>query len=715
MTWPFQNPDLPLAQRSADLVARLTLDEKISQLLHDAPAIPRLGIPAYNWWNEALHGVARAGIATVFPQAIGMAAAWDDVLLHRVACAISDEGRAKHHAAVRRGERGPNQGLTFWSPNINIFRDPRWGRGQETYGEDPYLTARLGVAFVHGLQGRGLQGCSLQGDDPRYLKSVATPKHYAVHSGPEADRHHFDARVTPRDLWETYLPAFEACVVEAQAASVMGAYNRVNGEAACAGQTLLGDILRDRWQFDGYVVSDCGGIDDIYRHHRLVATAAEAAALALEAGCDLNCGETYTALHAAVAQGLISEATIERSLERLIEARLRLGMFDPPERVPYAQIGEAVIASAENRALCLEITRASLVLLRNEGGLLPLSTLPRTIAVIGPNADNPQALLGNYHGTPAQSTTPLAGIRARCGAAARVLHTPGCDLIADDRSGFDAAVALAQSADLVIFVGGLDQSLEGEEGEQSAREGWGDVGGGDRPHLELPAVQTALLRALHATGTPIVLVLLNGSPLALGWEAAHIPAIVEAWYPGQEGGRALAELLCGDFSPSGRLPVTFYQSADQLPPFDSYDMAGRTYRFFDGPVRWPFGHGLGYTTFSYSDFEQVVAGDGDGAGGVTVSADVCNTGFRAGYELVQLYLTCHHPDCRAPIRQLEGFRRLWLEPGERQRVPFTLHPRQLRLYNDAGERVVIPTAITASIGGGQPLPGTPCVSAPLRS
>lgn len=702
--FPFQNPDLPVAERAADLVGRLTLEEAIAQLQHAAPAVERLAIPAYNWWNEALHGVARAGIATVFPQAIGLAAMWDAPFLQRIATAVSDEARAKHHEAVRRGERGVNQGLTFWSPNINIFRDPRWGRGQETYGEDPHLTARLGVAYVQGLQG----------DDPRYLKTVATPKHFAVHSGPEEGRHSFDAQVGLRDLWQTYLPAFEACVVEGRAQSVMGAYNRVNGEPACASPTLLGRILRERWGFDGYVVSDCGAIDDIYREHRVAPSAAAAAALAVRMGCDLNCGETYAALTDAVRWGLIDESTIRRSAERLFAARLRLGMFDPPARVPYAQIPYQVNDSAEHRALALEAARASLVLLKNADDFLPLPRFPRTVAVIGPNADDPQVLLGNYHGTPSHPVTPLQGIRDKVGAAGRVLYARGCDLIDAARRGFDEALTLARSADVVIFVGGLGQSLEGEEGEQVAREGWDAVGGGDRPHIELPAVQTALLQALHAVGTPVVLVLLNGSALAVNWADAHLPAILEAWYPGQAGGTAIADVLFGDVSPSGRLPVTFYRSADDLPPFTDYAMAGRTYRFFDGPVLYPFGHGLSYTRFAYANLRfSAVALRPDQP--LTVSAEVTNVGARAGAEVAQLYLTQINRIYPAPIRQLEGFQRLFLRPGETRTVSFTLAPQQLALHNALGQRVVPPDVVSISVGGGQPLPGAAFVQGSIAA
>ncbi len=692
-SFPFQNPDLPVSARVDDLVSRLTLEEKVSQMMSSAPAIARLGIPEYDWWNECLHGVGRAGIATVFPQAIGLAAMWDVPLMHRIAVAISDEARAKHHEALRNGDRGRYKGLTFWTPNINIFRDPRWGRGQETYGEDPYLTARLGVAFVRGLQG----------EDPRYLKLVATPKHYAVHSGPEHARHEFDARVSARDLWDTYLPAFEACVREGRAVSVMGAYNRTNGEPCCASPTLLEEILRKRWGFDGYVVSDCGAIRDIYHGHKVVATAEEAAALAVRHGCDLNCGVTYSALVKAVEKGLITEAEIDRSVRRLFTARMRLGMFDPPERVPYAQIPYSVNDCAEHRALALQAARESIVLLKNEGNLLPLAGNLRAVAVIGPNADAELVLLGNYNGTPSSAVTPLQGIRARAGARTEVRYAPGCEVAGTSTAGFAEAIQAARSADVAILVLGLDQAQEGEEGQREGVAGGGSSQG-DRVGLGLPGVQEELLRAVHATGTPVVLVLLNGSPIALGWAAEHVPAIVEAWYPGEEGGTAIAEVLWGDYSPAGRLPITFYRSDADLPPFTDYAMAGRTYRYFQGQPLFPFGFGLSYTTFAYTGLrvspEQIAPGES-----VTVTAEVRNTGPRAGDEVVQLYLRALEPGGPAPLRALAGFARLHLEAGEARTVSFTLSPQQMARVDEGGERVLDPGAYEVSVGGGQPGPG----------
>ncbi len=817
----------------------MTLAEKVAQLGFDAPAIERLGIPAYNWWNECLHGLARAGVATVFSQAIGLAATWNPDLLHQVAVAISDEARAKHHQARRRGIHLQYSGLTFWSPNVNIFRDPRWGRGQETYGEDPFLTARLGVAFVRGLQG----------DDPAYLKVAATPKHFAVHSGPESSRHFFDASAGERDLRETYLPAFEACVREGQAASVMGAYNRVNGQPCCASPTLLEEILRGEWGFDGYVVSDCGAILDIYAHHQVVDTAARAAALAVQNGCDLECGTVYPALLQAVEQELISPEAIDRSVERLFAARFRLGMFDPPEQVPYAQIPYEVVQvpyaqipyevvdSPRHRALALQAARETLVLLKNEGKLLPLPGNLRAIAVIGPNADSPDVLLGNYNGTPATTTTPLAGIRQKALPSTRVYYAPGCtlaegvvplqpipaaclrpagggraglmahyyvntelegepalaridrlvdfawkdtspltgrwgdpfsarwtgslippqsgtyrlgvyghsgyrlyldgEILVEDGSihhpvlasaevqleagrlyrlclehvscGLDPQVQLlwapplpdlaaqalevAGRADAIVAVMGLSPRLEGEE-LPIKLEGFA---GGDRTDIALPEPQERLLQQLAALGKPLVLVLLNGSALAVSWAAEHVPAIVEAWYPGQAGGEALAEVLFGEYNPGGRLPVTFYHSLDDLPPFEDYRMEGRTYRFFDGQPLFPFGYGLSYTEFRLENL-RIAPVDVPLGGQATVSVDVTNIGDRSGDEVVQLYVRHAGAAAPSPIQELKGFSRTTLQPGERRTVSLVLKAGQLGMYDEGGQYVVQPGSVEVLVG-----------------
>ena len=684
-TW--LNPDLPCAERARDLISAMTLEEKVSQMVHDAFAIPRLGIPAYNWWNECLHGVGRAGLATVFPQAIGLAATFNADLMFQVATAISDEARAKHHA-TRATDGGSLWyfGLTYWTPNINIFRDPRWGRGQETYGECPYLTARLGVAFVRGLQG----------DDPHYLKLVATPKHYAVHSGPEAERHGFNAVVSQRDLRETYLPHFQATVQEGGAWSIMTAYNRTNGEACSASPTLLQEILRDEWGFAGYVVSDCGAIDDVFQHHHVAASAEEAAALSVLAGCDLNCGCTYGSLLGAVEQGLITEAAIDVSLQRLFEARLKLGMFDPPERVPYAQLPLTVVDSPEHRALARQAARESIVLLKNDG-LLPLGEQTRRLAVIGPNADDVPVLLGNYNGTPSEAVTPLQGLLKRAGeAGVEVVCARGCDLVGEDRSGFAEALRVAGEADTIVAVMGLSPRLEGEEGDSDLNKS------GDRTYIDLPPIQEALLRELLALGKPVVLVLLSGSALAVNLAAADAAAILATWYGGEEAGTALAEVLFGDCSPAGRLPVTFYQSLDQLTPFSDYSMANRTYRFFRGEPLYPFGHGLSYTQFSYTGLAltraEVAAGEP-----VELSVTVTNAGQRAGDEVVQVYLADVAASVPVPQRQLAAVERVTLAAGESRRLAFALAPEQMVCYTDAGEPMIEAGEFRLSVGGGQPL------------
>jgi beta-glucosidase len=815
-------------------------------MVNNAPAIPRLDVPAYEWWNEALHGVARAGAATVFPQAIGLAATFDPALLQEIATVISDEARAKHHEFAARGLRGRYQGLTFWSPNINIFRDPRWGRGQETYGEDPYLTSVMGVAFVRGLQG----------DDPVYRKVDATAKHFAVHSGPEADRHTFDVHPDERDFYETYLPAFEALVQDGPAAAAMGAYNRVYGESASASEMLLQDILRTRWRFDGYVVSDCDSIEDIWRNHELVETPEQAAALGVRNGGDLNCGTTYHALTAAVEQGLITEAEIDVALQRLMLARFRLGMFDPPERVRWAEIPYSVNQSPEHDQLAHRAAQASMVLLKNDG-LLPLSADIGTVAVIGPTADEVMSLLGNYYGTPRAPVTILQGIRRVAGPETRVLYSRGADLVegrqepraapviesahlrpspesterglrgeyfrgrelgseavmtrvdpqiafrwdrgapTDDlvargelpaekglagdgfsirwtgqllppepgryevhigandgfrlyldgnlvaeywdvtsrtrntsvpldleagraydlrleyfEDGYDAEVRLAwrlpgakppfeealeaaQKADVVVFVGGLTGDVEGEEMDVS----YPGFAGGDRTDLRLPSSQRKLLEALAETGKPVVLVLTAGSAMAVDWAQENLPAILMAWYPGQRGGDAVADMLFGRANPAGRLPMTFYRESEVLPAFEDYSMEDRTYRYFTGSPLYPFGHGLSYTGFEYLDLEtertQTAAHES-----LQVSLTVKNTGERAGDEVVQLYLRPVDSSRMRAQKELRGIKRVTLEPGESEDVSFELLPsRDLRYYDvDRGAYAVDPGSYELQIG-----------------
>ena len=686
----FHDVALPLDERVNDLVSRLTLEEKASQMRDAAPAIPRLGIPAYQWWNECLHGVARAGRATVLPQSIGMAATFNAELIHDAATMISDEARAKHHAALRIGNRGIYFGLTYWTPNINIFRDPRWGRGQETYGEDPFLTARMGVAFVRGLQG----------DDSRCLKLVATPKHFAVHSGPEALRHEFDAVISPRDLRETYLPAFEACVREGKAASIMGAYNRTNGEPCCASPTLIGEILRGEWGFDGYFVSDCGALEDLYKHHKVVATEAEAAALAAENGCDLCCEwcapGVFRALPEAVRQGLVSEAVVDNAVRRLFTARFRLGMFDPDDRNPYAHISPDIVGGKAHRALARRVARESLVLLQNENALLPLRKDLRSLAVIGPSAQSTSVLLGNYFGHPTHAVTLWEGIVGAVSAGAQLQYALGCPAWGDDRSGFEKALALAREADVVIAALGYTPDMEGEEGDVANSDG-----GGDRLNIGLPSIQQELLVRLQETGKPIVLVLTGGSPIDLRWAADHVPAILLAWYPGQEGGNAVADALFGDYNPAGRLPVTFVRSLDQLPPFENYNMAGRTYRFSTEDPLYPFGYGLSYTRFAYDSLtpsRSVIGPNED----VTVTVDVTNAGPREGDEVVQLYVRDVEASVPVPRLQLAGFRRVSLAPGETQTVTFSLTPAQWSAYNDDGRPFIEAGEFQISVGGGQP-------------
>lgn len=690
----YQNTTQPPEVRAADLVARLTLDEKISQMQHAAPAIDRLGIPEYNWWNECLHGVGRAGTATIFSQAIGLAATWNTDLLAEVVTAIGDEGRAKHHEAARGGNRSQYYGLTFWTPNINIFRDPRWGRGQETYGEDPYLTARFGVTFVKYLQG----------DDPKYLKAAACAKHYAVHSGPENGRHYFNAVASPRDLWDTYLPAFEALVTEAKVEAVMGAYNRTNGEPCCASPTLLEEILRQRWGFQGHVVSDCWAIDDIFKHHRVVETAEEAVALAVNAGCDLECGCAYGALVGAVEQGLIDEPTIDRAVTRLMTTRFRLGLFDPDEAVPYAAIPYSVNDSAEHAALALRTARESMVLLKNEAGFLPLPKTLKRVAVIGPNADDLHVLLGNYNGTPSNPVTPLAGIRAKL-PDAEVVYARGSSVWGSHTEGYDEALRAARDAEVIIYAGGLSQAIEGEEGQHESVPD-DEKSMGDRVDIVLPPLQQNLLEQLHQLGKPVVLVLINGGAVSVPWANAHLPAILEAWYPGQAAGTAIADVLFGDYNPGGRLPVTVYRSLDDLPGFHDYDMTNRTYRYFTGEPLYPFGYGLSYTDFAYRNLRLSRETLADGQT-LAVTVDVQNVGQRAGDEVAQLYLRHLNASIPAPRHSLQGFQRLALQPGETRRVTFTLESRQFSLVSAAGERVLEPGEVQIFVGGGQPSDETP--------
>ncbi|MGD8781238.1 MAG: glycoside hydrolase family 3 C-terminal domain-containing protein [Ignavibacteria bacterium] len=818
---PYKNTDLSIEERVNDLVSRMTLEEKISQMGHNSPAIERLDIPEYNWWNEALHGVARNGIATVFPQAIGLAATWDTDLMYRVATIISDEARAKYNQALSRNKRGIYQGIALWSPNVNIFRDPRWGRGMETYGEDPYLTGELGVQFIKGLQG----------SHPKYLKTIATPKHIAVHSGPEQFRHGFNAFADNYDLRETYLAQFKKCIIEGKAYSVMCAYNRFRGDACCGSNLLLQQILRDEWGFKGMIVSDCWAVPDIYNFHKIVDTPEEASAIAVQAGTDLECGNAYESLVNSVKQGLISEEELDISVKRVFTARFKLGMFDPPSMVPFSELRE--FDTPENKKVALEAARKSIVLLMNvahpdidgENNFLPLKKDIKKIAVLGPNANDVEVLLGNYNGFPSNPVTPFRGIKEKV-PNSTVLYERGCELaegmpsfevvdvaylftsadkkqkglvgeyfdnyelkgepafkridgtidfawwdgapdekfdpdnygirwtgvLVPDKTGryalggygfngfriyiddslivkfageFDPvktykyldleggkvykikvefykkfrysfmqliwntpdemleqrAVEAAKKADVVVMCMGLSPRLEGEKMEVDIK----GFKGGDRETLDLPEAQSNFIKKIHSLGKPIVLVLINGSALSVNWENENITAIVEAWYPGQAAGSAIADILFGDYNPSGRLPVTFYKSHNQLPDFNNYDMHGRTYRYFEGEPLYPFGFGLSYTTFSYSNIllEDNVISVGDST---TLTVDVTNTGGKNGEEVVQLYIKADK-DHKA-IKTLKGFKRISLKPGETKTVSFEITPDKLSGWIDGKDFTV---------------------------
>lgn len=674
------------------LVSQMTLDEKMSQMLYDSPAIERLGIPAYNWWNEALHGVARAGDATIYPQAIGLAATFDKELLGQIADTVSTEGRAKFHQFTKKNDRGIYKGLTFWAPNVNIFRDPRWGRGHESYGEDPYLTGELGTAYIKGLQG----------DDPEHLKAAACAKHFAVHSGPEADRHSFDAKASRQDMYDTYLYAFKRCVADAGVEAVMGAYNRVNGEPACGSKTLLQDILRDEWGFEGHVVSDCWAILDFHENHKVTQTVQESAALAVNNGCDLNCGSAFLHLKEAYDEGLLSEEKITAAVERLMEVRIRLGMMkDYPS--PYDDIPYEKVECREHVALAVEAARRSMVLLKNDG-LLPLKKEKLTsIAVIGPNANSRDALVGNYVGTSSQYITPLEGIQQYVGDDVRVYYSEGCHLYHDKvealahvKDRFAEAVIAAEQADVVVLCLGLDATIEGEQGDAG-----NEYASGDKIDLRLPGLQQELLETVTAVGKPVVLLLSAGSAMDLSWAQEHVNAIIDTWYPGARGGRAVAEALFGDFSPNGKLPVTFYASTDDLPDFKDYSMENRTYRYFKGKPLYPFGYGLSYGQITYSDavIDRTRAAIGDT---LTVRATVKNESTYPLHEAVQVYVNDVESATRTPIWQLRGVQCVSLAPGESKMVEMTLSARDFAIIREDGSCVVEPGAFRVAIGGQQP-------------
>ena len=679
------NVNLDFETRTSILLSKMTLKEKISQLGNNAPAIPRLGVLEYNWWNECLHGVARAGTATVFPQAIGMAATFNPNLINDVAVVISDEARAKHHEALRNNDYSQYKGLTFWSPNINIFRDPRWGRGHETYGEDPYLTGQIGTQFVKGLQG----------NDPKYLKLVATAKHFAVHSGPESERHFFNANVNQRDLWETYLPAFKDLVVDANVYSVMGAYNRVNGESASASNYLLQEILRDKWGFNGYVVSDCGAINDIHANHKIVKTPEESAALGVITGCDLNCGGIYqNHLQESVALGLISEKEIDNAVYRLFLARMKLGMFDPAEIVSYAQIPFDINNSKKHDELSLKTALSSMTLLKNNG-VLPIDINKiNKIAVVGPNADNINALLGNYHGTPSSPVTFINGLNDYVGKRAEITYSKGVDLVKDGARGSnllsDSIIKDVKRADLAVFVGGLDATWEGEE-----MPGGINVDGfynGDRTRIEMPEIQQKAIKAMIDTGTPVVLVLMAGSSIALSGLEKELEAILMAWYPGQRGGDATTSVLFGDYNPGGKLPVTFYSSTSELPDFKDYNMSsgnGFTYRYYKGKTLYPFGHGLSYTKFKYSKLKvnKIRLTEKEK---FKISFTIKNIGNYNGDEVVQVYIKDLNSEFQMPIKQLRSFERISLNKKDEKIIEFEFIPiKDLRYYNSTKQKYMV--------------------------
>lgn len=681
----FRDSAQPVTKRIEDLLSRLTLAEKIGQLVHDSPAIPRLDVPAYNWWSEACHGVGRNGRATVFPQVIGLGATWNRDLVHQVASTISDEARAKHHAAVAAGRRGQYQGLTFWTPNINIFRDPRWGRGQETFGEDPFLTAEMGVAMVRGLQG----------DDPRYLKTAACAKHYAVHSGPESERHTFDARPTPKDLYETYLPAFER-LVRAGVETVMGAYNRTNGEPCCGSRFLLVETLRQRWGFAGHVVSDCGAVADFHQHHRVTADAPESAALAVSMGCDLNCGCTYNALYDAVQRKLVTEEQIDTALRHLLATRFRLGLFDPPEQVPWTSIDAGVVDSAPHRALARRAAAESIVLLKNADGLLPLRRDPAGLLVAGPGAANVGVLLGNYYGVSPQLVTILEGILERVAEGTRVEYRLGCAPNVAAAPAVNYTFPSAADSEVVIAVLGLDPMLEGEEGDAVA-----SAVGGDRDRVELPAGQLEFLRELRKNAKKLVLVLTGGSAVAIPEAHELCDAVLQVWYPGCEGGRAVADVLFGDVAPSGRMPVTVPYRTGDLPAFRDYAMRGRTYRFSTTEPLYPFGFGLSYVRFAYEAVEASAARLAPGQG-LTVTATVRNTGDRPAAEVVQCYLRPPADWPEAPQASLVAFRKVEIPAGQTVRVAFELAEDAFAQVDAEGRRVRVPGSYEVVVGAASP-------------
>jgi beta-glucosidase len=688
--YTFQDPSLPMEKRVNDLVSRLTLDEKVYQMLDVTPAIKRLGIPAYDWWSECLHGVARTKFkVTSYPQAIGMAATFDVDAMKTMGDYTAEEGRAIFNETNRTDTSSRRRyiGLTYWTPNINIFRDPRWGRGQETYGEDPFLTATIAKAFVSGLQG----------NDPKYLKAAGCAKHYAIHSGPEPSRHKFDVNVSDHDLWDTYLPAFRELVVNAKVAGVMCAYNAYQGQPCCGSDKLMMDILRNQWKFTGYVTSDCGAIDDFFNFHKTHPDAEAASVDAVLHGTDVECGNTsYKTLIKAVKDGKITEKDLDVSLRRLFTIRFRLGMFDPPEMVKYAKITTSALESAPHKEHAIKMARESMVLLRNENNLLPLSKNIKKIAVLGPNADNANTQLGNYNGFPSVVTTVLMGIKNKMEDTTRVFYSRATNFVDNTHPDFSKLIDSIKDAEVIIYVGGISPRLEGEE-MRVTQEGFS---GGDRTTIMLPTVQTEFLKALKTTGKPIVFVMMTGSAIAIPWESENIPAILNAWYGGQAAGTAVADILFGDYSPSGRLPVTFYKSDSDLPSFEDYSMANRTYRYFKGDALYPFGFGLSFTNFKYSNLKlsKSIVGKTDM---INAEVTVTNAGKMKSDEVVELYLT-HEGVANAPLTALKSIKRITLNAGTSAKVNFTISSDQLKLVNENGELAFVPGKVKIIIGGSSP-------------
>ncbi|MGZ3915941.1 MAG: glycoside hydrolase family 3 C-terminal domain-containing protein [Flavisolibacter sp.] len=682
----YLRPELPTEVRVQDLLSRLTLEEKASQINNQSPSIERLHIPAYNWWNEALHGVARAGLATSFPQPIALAAIFDSAAIYKMAVMISDEARAKYHQFVREGQRGLYEGLSFYSPNINIFRDPRWGRGHETYGEDPYLTGTTGTAFVKGMQG----------GDPHYFKTVCTAKHFAVHSGPESTRHVFNANPSRRDLWETYLPAFKMLAQEAGVYSFMCAYNRLYGEPCCSNPFLLSEILRKQWGFKGFIATDCGAVYDMYMFHHTAVDSVEGMAQAIKAGVDNHCLGYPGAVRTAIQRGLLDESSLDTAVARLLRARFKLGMFDADSLNPFASIPYSVVNSAPHRQYAIELASQSIVLLKNKNHILPFSKNIRSIAVIGPNAADKEVPLGNYNGEPAHVITVLEGIQNELDRSAQLVYQKGCYII--DTVGYrreadyQPAIKAAAQADVIVFVGGISPRLEGEDLPVNVP----GFKGGDKTDLNLPAVQTDLLKALKKTGKPVILVLMNGSALSINWEKENIDAIVEAWYGGEGAGQAIADILFGKENPSARLPITFYRSINDVPAFDDYSMKGKTYRYCKKPVLYPFGYGLSYTRFAYRQLEISAPVMDRSNGSVEIRFSVENAGDRDGYEVVQLYI---HQFGEEAIKELKRYQRIFLKKGTSRQVSFQLTAADMLHYNEVKDRLdVIPGKISVMIG-----------------